>query len=89
MRVDSILDGCVLHEDYRDEKGYRGERFTIYDQSRNLWHQTWVTNHGKLLVIEGRMQSGDMILSGVERTADGSTSPALGSRRRAESAKPP
>ena len=39
--------------------------------SRRLWHQTWVTNRGVLLVIEGGMRGNEMVLSGADRTADG------------------
>jgi hypothetical protein len=63
-RVDAILDGCVLQEDYRGNEGHKGRSFTIYDASRNIWHQTWVTNRGELLEIEGRMENGEMALSG-------------------------
>jgi hypothetical protein len=53
-RVSWILDGCVLLEDYQGADGSHGESFTIYDASRKVWHQSWVTNRGALLVIEGR-----------------------------------
>jgi hypothetical protein len=64
VRVDRILDGCVLRERYEDTAGLRGESFSIYDAGRRMWHQTWVTNHGQLLTIEGRMERGEMILAG-------------------------
>jgi hypothetical protein len=70
-RVDRILDGCVLLEDYQGTDGSHGESFTIYDAERKVWHQTWVTNHGKLLVIEGEMKNGEMVLSGVDHTRAG------------------
>jgi hypothetical protein len=70
-RVDSILGGCVVREDYRALDGMEGQSFSIYDASRKLWHQSWVTNGGKLLVIEGRFENGEMILSGADRTPDG------------------
>ena len=69
-RVDRILDGCVLLEDYQATDGSHGESFTIYDAQRKLWHQTWVTNHGKLLTFEGGMENGEMVLSGVDRKGD-------------------
>src|SRR5579863_5211998 len=52
-RVDRILDGCVLREDYQGRDGHQGQSFSIYDASRKVWHQSWVTNRGELLVIEG------------------------------------
>ena len=70
-RVDLILDGCVLREDYEGTNGSKGQSFSIYDASRKVWHQSWVTNRGKLLVIEGNIQAGAMVLSGVDHTADG------------------
>lgn len=69
--VTRILDGCVLHEDYRGTNGSHGESFTTFDTGRNVWHQSWVTNRGALLVIEGQMQNGAMTLSGEDRTPDG------------------
>src|ERR1017187_6485815 len=63
-QVDLILDGCVLREDYRGADGHRGQSFTIYDAARKVWHQTWVTNRGELLQIEGKVEDGEMVLTG-------------------------
>jgi hypothetical protein len=63
-RVDLILDGCVLREDYQGTDGHKGQSFTIYDAARGVWHQSWVTNRGQLLVIEGKSEAGEMVLSG-------------------------
>jgi ketosteroid isomerase-like protein len=71
LRVDKILDGCVLHEDYQGVDGHRGESFSIYDASRKVWHQSWVTNSGQLLVIEGRLENGKMALEGTDHTETG------------------
>ncbi len=70
-RVDLILDGCVLQEDYEGANGLKGQSFTMYDASRNVWHQSWVTNRGQLLVIEGKLKLGEMLLSGVDHAANG------------------
>jgi ketosteroid isomerase-like protein len=66
VRVDRILGGCVLHETYEDPTGHHGESFSIYDAARKVWHQTWVTNRGELLVIEGKFESGAMNLNGTD-----------------------
>ena len=68
-RVDLILDGCVLREDYQGADGLNGQSFTIYDASRKVWHQSWVTNRGQLLIIEGKVEDGEMVLSGVDHPA--------------------
>lgn len=69
--VDRILDSCVLREEYRGMNGLEGQSFSIYDASRKIWHQTWVTNRGNMLVIEGDFRGGEMVLSGADRTAEG------------------
>jgi ketosteroid isomerase-like protein len=69
--VEPILDGCVLHEDYQSVAGPKGQSFSVYDPSRKVWHQSWVTNRGQLLVIEGKLEAGEMILAGADLTAEG------------------
>ena len=71
LRVDRILDGCVIHENYQGADGHHGESFSVYDASRKLWHQTWVTNRGELLMIEGNFQNGKMVLSGSDLASTG------------------
>jgi ketosteroid isomerase-like protein len=66
--VDLILEGCVLREDYQGVDGHKGQSFTIYDAARKVWHQSWVTNRGELLIIEGKFEDGEIILSGEDRT---------------------
>jgi hypothetical protein len=68
-QVDLILDGCVLRENYVGTDGHKGQSFSIYDASRKVWHQSWVTNRGELLVIEGKFEAGEVVLSGVDYTA--------------------
>jgi len=71
VRVDAILDGCAVHETYSGVHGAVGESFSIYDASRRVWHQTWVTNRGQLLVLEGEYRDGKMTLRATETTAAG------------------
>jgi hypothetical protein len=71
VQVQSILDGCVLLETYSDGDGLEGRSFSTFDSTRNVWHQSWVTNHGQLLVIEGNFHSHIMELSGKDRADTG------------------
>ena len=71
-RVDRTLDGCVLWENYQGSNGLKGQSFSLYDSSRRVWHQSWATNRGQLLIIEGRLEDGRMVLTGRDRAADGS-----------------
>jgi len=70
-RVERILDGCVLREQYDGAAGSHGESFNIYDPWRQMWHQIWVNNRGQLLLLEGKLNHGEMDLSGIQRTVDG------------------
>jgi hypothetical protein len=71
IQIEKILDGCALRESYTDVNGMVGESFNIYDASRKVWHQTWVTNRGALLVLEGGMENDRMVLRATETTKDG------------------
>jgi hypothetical protein len=71
VTVEPILNGCGVLESYADREGNEGRSFSIYDASRRLWHQTWITNHGALLVIEGTFKSGRMQLTGTDLAAYG------------------
>lgn len=73
-KVDITLDGCVVHEDYQQNDGHHGESFSIYDAERGVWHQTWVTNRGELLLLNGGMQGDRMVLTGTQVTKDGKPS---------------
>jgi ketosteroid isomerase-like protein len=70
-RVDIILGGCALREVYEQNDGLVGQSFTTYDASRKLWHQTWVTNRGQLLQIDGRFQGDSLTLQGRRAAPDG------------------
>ena len=72
--VEITLDGCVIHEDYRQSDGLHGESYSIYDAARGVWHQSWVTNRGGLLLMDGGMQGDRMVFTGAQRTAGGKPS---------------
>lgn len=67
--VKVILDGCVIHEDYRQSDGLHGDSYSLYDAARKVWHQSWVTNRGDLLLLDGGMQGDRMVFKGLERKA--------------------
>ena len=62
--VESTLNGCVLFEDYQQIDGLHGQSFNLYDASRKLWHESWVTNGGSMMSIEGTFDAGAMEMSG-------------------------
>lgn len=54
--------GCVLHESWKAAK-VEGQSFNRYDAERGVWHQTWVDSGGTLLLIEGGLRDGAMVMS--------------------------
>lgn len=69
-RIEREYDGCVLHEKYTTGRGYSGESLNIYDAPRKVWHQTWVDTTGMLLMLEGGLRDGRMVLEGQTTGAD-------------------
>ena len=72
--VTPMVGGCALREVYQQNDGLSGESFSSYDRSRGVWHQSWVTNRGQLLLLEGGLEGNRMVLTAPEQEADGSTS---------------
>jgi ketosteroid isomerase-like protein len=70
-RIDVILDGCGLREVYEQNDGLVGQSFTTYDAARKNWHQTWLTNGGALLQIDGRFDGNSLTLQGPRWNATG------------------
>jgi ketosteroid isomerase-like protein len=69
--IDTILGGCVIREDYRDNGGLEGRSYSVYDTSRGRWHQSWVTNRNGLLLLDGGARDMSIVLEGADRDADG------------------
>jgi hypothetical protein len=70
-RIEREYDGCVLHERYVTDRGYSGESLNVYDAARKVWHQTWVDSSGTLLLLEGGLHEGKMVLEGQTLGTDG------------------
>lgn len=70
-RIEREYGGCVLHERYTTGRGYSGESLNVYDAGRRVWHQTWVDSAGTLLVLEGALNGGRMVLEGRTTSTDG------------------
>jgi hypothetical protein len=51
--VTSVLGGCALREVYERGDGLLGESLSLYDASHRRWHQSWFTNRGGPLPLEG------------------------------------
>lgn len=71
--ITPMLNGCVLHEQWLGSGGSAGESFNIYDQRTGTWHQTWVSDRGMLLQLDGGLEGDAMVLRGELQRPDGTT----------------
>lgn len=60
-----VLGGCALREEWRGERGLRGSSLNTWSPERGVWHQTWVDSAGTLLLLDGGLRDGTMVLEGV------------------------
>ncbi len=72
-RIDLILDGCALLENWTGKGGMTGKSLNFYDARRGMWHQTWIDNRGGALHLDGKFADGKMVLEGQHTDAKGKT----------------
>jgi hypothetical protein len=63
--------GCVVMEHWSGVRGLHGSSFNTYDAGRRVWHQTWVDDRGTLLLLDGGLHAGSMVLQGRTVGTDG------------------
>jgi hypothetical protein len=63
-KVERILDGCVLMENWVGSKGGKGHSFNVFDNTSGKWEQTWVDNQGGVIHFYGTFADGKMALEG-------------------------
>jgi hypothetical protein len=55
----------VIAEHWHGVGGFEGHSLNAYDASRGCWHQTWVDSSGSLLLLDGGLRDGAMVLEGI------------------------
>src|SRR3954452_2411831 len=63
-RITSMFDNGMVHEHWRGDGGVEGRSVSAYDASRGVWHQTWMDSTGGVLLLDGGMRDGVMVLEG-------------------------
>lgn len=69
--IEPVLGGCALHERWQSAGAHAGFSYNAYDGSSARWHQTWVDNGGLLLLLDGGLSAGNMVLTGPSMTRQG------------------
>ena len=54
----------MLHEHWHGNGGVEGRSINAYDEARGCWHQTWMDSTGDMLLLEGGLVDGAMVLEG-------------------------
>ena len=54
----------MLHEHWHGNGGVEGRSINAYDGTRGRWHQTWMDSTGDMLLLEGGLVDGAMVLEG-------------------------
>jgi hypothetical protein len=63
-RIEKILNGCALLENWSGAGGMSGKSLNFYDPLRDQWHQTWIDDRGASLALDGAFKDGHMVLTG-------------------------
>jgi hypothetical protein len=69
--ISAILGGCALLEQWEGAGGVRGTSLSAYDEAAKRWRQTWMDAGGGVLLLEGGIEGGAMVMRGVTREPGG------------------
>ena len=72
-RIESILDGCVVLENWTGAKGSIGKSFNTYNSQTGQWEQYWVDNQGTRLLLRGGLAGKSMVLTGAQERPNAQT----------------
>jgi len=71
-RIELILDGRALQENWTGNGGFTGTSLNLYDAAAKTWRQFWIDRAGGVLQLSGGLVDGSMVLEG-SSTEDGTT----------------
>ncbi|HEV3486611.1 MAG TPA: hypothetical protein VG106_14465 [Vicinamibacterales bacterium] len=63
-RITRAVGDFGLREEWRGESGLIGSSINAWDAGRRVWHQTWIDSSGTVLLLEGGVRDGSMVLEG-------------------------
>ena len=62
--IRSILNGCVLEENWTGASGFQGKSFNTYNPADSTWNQVWVDGSGARYTFTGHLEDQVMALKG-------------------------
>jgi hypothetical protein len=63
-RITRVHGGCALEEQWTGNGNVSGSSLNAWDADRERWHQTWVDNTGGVLLLDGGIRDGRMVMTG-------------------------
>jgi hypothetical protein len=69
-RITRLWQGCALREEWEGASGHRGTSLNAWSAERGTWHQTWVDSSGLVLLLDGGLHAGVMVLEGMAPAMD-------------------
>jgi hypothetical protein len=72
-RIEAILDGCVIQENWTGTSGSKGTSLNFYNPTTDEWEQFWVWRNGTKIHTKGQFTDGKMILQGEATNIQGVT----------------
>lgn len=70
-RITRAVGGCGLREQWRGVRGLLGTSLNAWSAVRGAWHQTWIDSSGTVLLLDGGLRDGTMVLEGRMPSPDG------------------
>ena len=61
-RIEAIVGGCALSENWDSAAGNRGKSYNAYDARTKTWQQFWVDARGGVLHLSGGLEGRSMVL---------------------------
>ena len=69
-RIESVMNGCGLLEQWTAARGSRGTSLNFYDRRTKTWSQAWIDESGNALQLSGAFADGRMVLTSAPRRTD-------------------
>lgn len=62
--ITALFPSGAIAEHWRGNGDVVGHSLNAYDALRGCWHQTWVDSGGGILLLDGGLEDGSMVLEG-------------------------
>ena len=63
--ITALFGTGAIAEHWHGAGDIEGRSLNAYDEARGCWHQTWVDSTGSILLLDGCLLDGSMVLEGV------------------------